>query len=60
MRLEDRVRLTIVRFCLWQANRYVRRSERAGRREIDLLREAEAWVVCARQHREAMEGGEAP
>lgn len=60
MSLIDYVRLTIIRFCLWQADRCVRRSERAGQREMNLLKEAEAWVDCARQHRLEMEGGDAP
>lgn len=55
MTLEDWVRLTIIRFCLWLANRYVRKSERAGQKEWYFLHEAEAWIDCARQHREAME-----
>lgn len=60
MRPENWVRLAIIRFCLWQANRYVRKSERFSQREMDFLRVAEAWTDCARQNREALERSEAP
>lgn len=60
MRLGDWIRLAVIRVCLRQANRCVRKSEQAGQREMNLLKEAEAWVDCARQHRLEMEGGDAP
>jgi len=60
MNLEDCIRLAVIRICLWQANRCVRKADHVSRMEDRYLQEAQAWVDCARQHRLEMEGGDAP